>query len=132
MTARETISLMALHGLAAFTKNFEEFTKYKWFGGLRKEGLQDSGTFSNMYYKILYGKTYYRGNFESFDSPYFIGDRNGDPVNGTAFVIHCHSGWNDPHRKMGGPCHFRPTHPGNTLRIFINCISKHSIKKLLF
>ena len=109
LTARETISLMALHGTTTFTKNFEESTKYKWIGGNKK------GSFSNMYHKILNGKTFWRGNVETFNEgypEYFIGDKNGDPVGGNSFNIHCHSGWNDDERERGGPCHFRPQHPG--------------------
>ena len=109
LTARETISLMALHGTATFNKNFEESTKYKWIGGNKK------GSFSNMYHKILNGKTFWRGNVETFNEgypEYFIGDKNGNPVGGSSFNIHCHAGWNDTERRVGGPCHFRPNHPG--------------------
>ena len=64
MTARETISLMATHGLTEFTKNWEESTKYKWIGGLGKKENPVThhdintmrGTMSNMYYKFLNGK----------------------------------------------------------------------------
>ena len=115
MTARETISLMALHGLSTWTKNFEESTKYKWIGGFQKSGPH-RGSFSNMYYKILNGKTYWRGVDETYKGQYpeyFVGDKNGDPVGGTSFSIHCHSAWNDSERTgSGGPCHFRPSHPG--------------------
>ena len=68
MTAAETISLMALHGLSTHTKNFEEAFKYKWFGGFRTDNTSipgkttnlRSGTFSNVYYKFLNGKMYGR------------------------------------------------------------------------
>jgi len=113
-TARETISLMALHGLSG-GRNAEQFTKYKWIGG--KEG-----TFSNMYYKFLNGKTFWRGGNDHFgegygEMGYFLGDKEGKPVGGTAFAITCKALWNDTEsgaekRKYGGPCHFRPTHPG--------------------
>ena len=52
LTARETISLMATHGLNQRTINFDEVTKYKWAGG------SDFGSISRMYYKMLNGKTY--------------------------------------------------------------------------
>ena len=42
MTARETISLMAIHGLAEFNKNYEESTFYKWIGGLKRNPLEAS------------------------------------------------------------------------------------------
>jgi len=113
-TARETISLMALHGLSG-GRNSEQFTKYKWIGG-------KFGSFSNMYYKYLNGKTFWRGNDDIFGAGYgelgyFIGDKEGNPVGGTAFIITCKAAWNDTEsgaekRKYGGPCQFRPTHPG--------------------
>ena len=110
MTARETISLMAIHGLAEFNKNFEESTFYKWIGGLKREGQE--GTFSNLYYKYLNGKTYWRGHSERFGKHLFLGDEKGNPVGGNAFKIQCTKAWNDSERFYGGPCHFRPTHPG--------------------
>merc|ERR1719250_51845 len=113
-TARETISLMALHGLSG-GRNSEQFTKYKWIGG-------KFGSFSNVYYKYLNGKTFWRGNDDIFgggygELGYFIGDKEGNPVDGTAFIITCKAAWNDTEsgaekRKYGGPCQFRPTHPG--------------------
>ena len=145
MTARETISLMATHGLTEFTKNFEESTKYKWIGGLGKKKDPIShhdinmmkGTMSNMYFKFLNGKTYWRGNAETFKSDgYFVGDANGDPVGGTAFYTSCTKAWNDPERAFGGPCHFRPTHPGKYVSLnYVNsnpyiCIIMCHIKTL--
>ena len=115
LTARETISLMALHGLSG-DRNDEMFTKYNWIGGTRY-------TFSNMYFKFLNGKTFWRGNADAFTPgknkypKYFIGDKSGNPVGGTTWQIQCKSGWNDTEsgaekRSNGGPCHFRPSHPG--------------------
>ena len=115
LTARETISLMALHGLSG-DRNDEMFTKYNWIGGTRY-------TFSNMYFKFLNGKTFWRGNADAFTPgknkypKYFIGDKSGNPVGGTTWQIQCKSGWNDTEsgaekRNNGGPCHFRPSHPG--------------------
>ena len=112
LTARETISLMSLHGLAFRTKNWELNTKYKWFGG-----SAPNGSFSNMYFKILNGKTYHRGNGVP---PIMVGDKNGNPVGGTAFSIHCHATWNSTERRLGGPCHFRPTENGNILTDFFS------------
>ena len=81
-----------------------------------------------MYFKILNGKTseksgtFWRGNtgmfkgndYERFQYPeYFVGDKNGNPVGGNSFNIHCHAYWTDPERVYGGPCHFRPLIPGN-------------------
>ena len=37
LTARESISLMAVHGLSAFTKHWELGTQYKWAGGLKDD-----------------------------------------------------------------------------------------------
>jgi len=115
-TARETISLMALHGLSG-GRNGEQFSKYKWIGG-----TFGVGSFSNMYYKYLNGKTFWRGGNDLFGADYeklgyFIGDKEGNPVGGTAFIITCKAQWNDTEsgpekRKYGGPCQFRPTHPG--------------------
>ena len=45
----------------------------------------------------------------------FFGDVNGNPVRGNAFKIECTKAWNDSERFYGGPCHFRPTHPGNII-----------------
>lgn len=114
LTASETIALMATHGLADKNINNEEVAKYKWIGGNKK------GSFSNMYYKILNGKTYwkgetgmFKGGIEKFKYPeYFVGDKNGNPVGGSSFNIHCHGYWYDPDRIYGGPCHFRPLTPG--------------------
>lgn len=53
LTAKESISLMAAHGLQCQTHNYEQGAKYKWFGGW---------TLSNIYFKYLNGKTYKRGN----------------------------------------------------------------------
>ena len=115
-TAHETISLMALHGLSG-GRNFEQFTKYHWIGGTFA-----GASFSNMYYKYLHGKTFWRGGSDLFGDDYqklgyFIGDKEGHPVGGTAFIIICKAQWNDTEsgiekRKYGGPCEFRPTHPG--------------------
>ena len=131
MTARETISLMALHGLNTHTKIFEEAFKYKWIGGLRIDNTSypgtpwsnaRRGTFSNMYYKILNGRRYDNHFGRPEDIPknkklgyhgYFVGDKNGYPVNGTGFEINCASMWNNTNgREKSGPCKFKPSHPG--------------------
>ena len=122
-TARDTISIMALHGLSAGI-NDEQSTKYSWIGGFNR-------TFSNIYHKYLNGKTYWRGSTDQFGDngdtnnadprqeypDYFIGDKEGNPVGGTSWMIRCRSAWNDTEsgdekREFGGPCHFRPSHPG--------------------
>ena len=104
---------MALHGLSG-GRNEEQMSKYKWIGG-------NFGSFSNIYYKYLNGKTYWRGDKDIFNGKsypdYFIGDKEGKPVGGTAFAVTCKAAWNDTEsgdeqRKYGGPCQFRVTHPG--------------------
>merc|ERR1712002_1398627 len=120
LTARESISLMAAHGLQCQTHNYEQGAKYKWFGGW---------ALSNIYFKYLNGKTYLRGNPlgpESFnhrgssgderregglDGDYFVGDKFGNPVDGTGWRLICTFGWNTTNQD-GGPCHFRPTNTG--------------------
>ena len=107
-TAKETISLMSLHGLARHVPNFEQFTKYKWIGGVIQKGPDaKKGILHRLYYKILNGKRYRMG------SEYLNGDKNGNPVGGPGFWIDCKGHWNNTDRKFPGPCHFRPTQPGN-------------------
>ena len=107
-TAQETISLMSLHGLARHVPNFEQFTKYKWIGGVIQKGPDaKKGILHRLYYKILNGKRYRMG-YE-----YLNGDKNGNPVGGPGFWIDCKGHWNNTDRKFPGPCHFRPTQPGN-------------------
>jgi len=120
LTARESISLMASHGLQCKTHNFELGAKYIWFG---------AWTFSNIYFKYLNGKTYFRGNplgpeFFSIrgssreisrpgglDNDYFIGDKFGNPVDGTAWMLQCKFAWNNT-GPDNGPCFFRPSQAG--------------------
>ena len=120
-TARDTISLMALHGLSGGI-NAEQSTKYSWIGGRHRQGGKANRTFSNMYHKFLNGKTFWRGDNEEYGGrnypDYFIGDKDGNPVGGTAWSIRCRMQWNDTEsgeekRRNGGPCDFRPSHPGN-------------------
>ena len=120
-TARDTISLMALHGLSGGI-NSEQSTKYSWIGGRARQQGRANRTFSNIYHKFLNGKTFWRGNNNEFGGrsypDYFIGDKDGNPVGGTAWSIRCRMQWNDTEsgeekRKFGGPCDFRPSHPGN-------------------
>ena len=112
LSARESISLMATHGLNQRTFNFEEVTKYKWSGG------SERGTISRMYYKSLNGKSFKPEH--CFGCPYggyHLGDINGEPVDGAAYGVHCHDYWINPdigNRAKNGPCHFRFS-PGNTL-----------------
>ena len=98
MTAEESISLMALHGLAQFGSNSEEVAKYKWIGGsIGGEELGEDGgrrvdpqSFSNMYYKILNGKLYmpFMDQFGIKDSMLFLGDAEGDQkANGLAEML---------------------------------------------
>ena len=55
-------------------------------------------TFSNIYHKFLNGKTFWRGDNEEYGGrnypDYFIGDKDGNPVGGTAWSIRCRSQWN--------------------------------------
>lgn len=116
LTARESIALFALHGMAVMGRNPEEALKYKWIGGSIDQNNMKT-TFSNMYHKILNGKSYDRGILQLFDDTwgfrgYFIGDAKGDPVGGTGYYFKCHMYWNNTGRHSGGPCHFKPTTPG--------------------
>ena len=70
LTARESIALFALHGMSVMGRNPEEAVKYKWSGGSVDQNNMKT-TFSNMYHKILYGKSYQRGRLQLFD--YFPG-----------------------------------------------------------
>ena len=110
LTARETISLMATHGLNQFTFNFDEVTKYKWAGGSKH------GSISRMYYKMLNGKTYEPEHcFGCSYKGFHLGDVNGDPVDGSSYLITCHDYWKNDEigtRRANGPCHFRFA-PGN-------------------
>ena len=72
-TAKESIALFALHGLANHGRNPEEAAKYKWIGGSIIEDNMKT-TFSNMYHKILNGKSYSRGWLELFGDFGFIGN----------------------------------------------------------
>ena len=119
-TAKETISLMTLHGMARKGKNWEQFLKYKWIGGAREDnrGTTKRGIFHRLYFKILNGKAYLGGGdpakmVAGRRGKVSIGDRNGSPVGGTAFYIDCKGQWNNTERVFPGPCHFRPTHAGN-------------------
>lgn len=119
-TAKETISLMTLHGMSRLTKNFEQFLKYKWIGGMRSDtrDTTNRGIFHRLYYKTLNGKTYLGYGPSSSMVPgrtgkILIGDRNGYPVGGSAFYIDCKAQWNNTERIFPGPCHFRPTNTGN-------------------
>jgi len=119
-TAAESISLMALHGIALFGSNAEEAMKYKWIGGSQKpfrsvaKDNQDGGSFSNIYFKILNGKVY--DAMSKGDNKLFVGDINGDPINGTAWRLHCHKAWNSSATEIRGdftgPCHFKASHLG--------------------
>ena len=123
MTAAETISLMALHGLNTHTKNYEEAFKYKWFGGIRTDNTSNpngkivnlaKGTFSNMYYKLLNGKVYATDRMIGVSSyDYYRGDKSGNPVGGTGWAVSCAAMWNNTHDRLrSGPCRFRPSFPG--------------------
>ena len=140
MTARETISLMALHGLATHTKNFEEALKYKWFGGIRTDNTSlpgkhtslRKGTFSNMYYKFLNGKKYQAVTERQIDGvaaganegyAFFVGDKNGDAVSGTGFALSCSAMWNNTNDRLkSGPCRFKPSLPGLIFQQSLNYI----------
>ena len=49
---------------------------------------EDGGSFSNIYFKILNGKIY--DPMSKGHQKLFVGDINGDPINGTAWRLHCH------------------------------------------
>ena len=130
MTAAETISLMALHGLNTHTKNYEEAFKYKWFGGIRTDNTSNpngkivnlaKGTFSNMYYKLLNGKVYATDRMIGVSSyDYYRGDKSGNPVGGTGWAVSCAAMWNNTHDRLrSGPCRFRPSFPGKIAHIHL-------------
>ena len=52
------------------------------------KSTQDGGSFSNIYFKILNGKIY--DPMSKGHQKLFVGDINGDPINGTAWRLHCH------------------------------------------
>ena len=119
LTARETIALYALHGLARFGRsNHEEMFKYRWIGG-SADGYhyrRDTKTFSNIYHKTLNGRTYQRGGtreqlYKNMPG-YWVGDANGDPVGKSGWRVFCQGYWKTPGRYAGGPCIFRPSRPG--------------------
>ena len=64
-------------------------------------------------------------SFQNFGYPdYFLGDKEGNPVGGTAFSVVCKGAWNDDEsgvekRKYGGPCQFRPTSPGTETLFYL-------------
>ena len=114
LTARESIALFAVHGLSSMGRNHEEGLKYKWIGGMSDSQRKGSTTFSNMYHKILNGKTYDRGNAELYTQMggYLVGDKQGNPVGKSGFNIRCGKFWTTEGRRCGGPCHFKPTNTG--------------------
>jgi hypothetical protein len=117
LTAKESISLMAIHGLAQFGKNGDEGTFYKWIGGHYNEFYGRTGspksTFSNMYFKALRGKSYGIGGGVPFEwDGLFVGDAKGEPFEGSAFSRTCLERWNNTERYYSGPCVFRATSVG--------------------
>merc|ERR1719186_36145 len=104
MSVRETISLMATHGLGCQRHNYVQSAKYRWFG---------AHALSNMYFKYLNGKMYRRGDplKSELGRDYFVGDKFGQPVGGTGWRIHCHGAWNTS-TPEAGPCDFRPSQVG--------------------
>ena len=70
LTAKESIALFALHGLAVMGRNPEEAAKYKWIGGSVDQNNMKT-TFSNMYHKILNGKSYHRGPLQLYNNDGF-------------------------------------------------------------
>ena len=70
LTAKESIALFALHGLSVMGRNPEEAAKYKWIGGSVDQNNMKT-TFSNMYHKILNGKSYHRGPLQLYNNDGF-------------------------------------------------------------
>ena len=127
LSAAESISLMAVHGLASFGSNFEHLMKYRWIGGSRKtqEGINERSSpasFSNMYYKILNGKFFkhmMKKTSKQTEDGLMVGDANGNPVEGGGWILSCRAAMNRTEGSSreripyhGGPCHFRPTKVG--------------------
>jgi len=105
-TARESISLMAVHSIQPNGHNEIIAAKYRWIGLIY---------LSNMYYKQISGRPLYstaeplwfdpsRDGETSFVS---LGDVNGAPVAAYGWKLWCKGMWNATWE--GGPCYFRPT-----------------------
>jgi len=118
LTARESISLQAVHSLGCARHNYVQSNKYVWFGSATDSTIGSDGTvkglLSNIYYKYLNGEMYKRagnGIGSRLERSYWVGDQLGRPVGGTGWSLHCHGAWNTS-TPEAGPCDFRPTHTG--------------------
>ena len=106
LTARQGVSLMAVHATAGQQHNFRLPTKYMWPG---------NPYLSNMYFKYLAGVGMYR-RYKGLKprNVVSIGDHSGGPNMGGAFKLRCGQFWksNQTANGWGGPCFWRPTNSG--------------------
>ena len=93
LTARESISLQAVHSLGCARHNYVQSNKYVWFGSATDSTIGPEGTvkglLSNIYYKYLNGEMYKRagnGIGSRLERSYWVGDQLGRPVGGTGLV----------------------------------------------
>ena len=108
LTAREGVSLMAVHSTAAHGHNCRIPAKYKWPG---------NPYLTNMYYKYIASIPIYRrynGLSEKPDIFHTVGDRYGNPGFGPLLRANCVSGWisNMTEGSATGPCFWRPNRSG--------------------
>ena len=127
LSPKESMSLMATHGLANFGANTEHLAKYNWIGGSQKARAEGKpirsspGSFSNMYFKILKGQFYRSRMGQEYDNGVMIGDVDGNPVNGAGWGVKCFAVAKrekdaESRSKVnyhGGPCNFHVTKPGD-------------------
>ena len=90
LTAKESISLQAVHSLGCARHNLVQSNKYVWFGSATDSTLVPGpgtvkGLLSNIYYKYLNGAMYKRagnGIGSRLERSYWVGDQLGRPVGG--------------------------------------------------
>ena len=91
LTARESISLQAVHSLGCARHNLVQSNKYVWFGSATDSSIRPDGPdavkglLSNIYYKYLNGEMCKRagnGMGSRLERSYWVGDSFGRPVGG--------------------------------------------------
>ena len=109
LTAREGVSLMAVHSTAPHGHNCRIPEKYRWPG---------NPYLTNMYFKYIAGIPMYRrynGLSEKPDIYHSYGDRYGNPGYPTLLKLGCKNGYFSNMTKEGaptGPCFWRPNSSG--------------------